>query len=143
LAIVVQRMTLQQVRSLPEGPPNFEFEEGEAIPVPSPTLQHQDIVMLLGHHLKQYAKDKKLGTVAMSVDVYLPDGRCFVPDLQFISSEHSNLINPEDQKIYGVPDLAVEVTSSEPDRDRVRKLRLYYENGVPWYWIIDSGNLSI
>ena len=41
------------------------------------------------------------------------------------------------------PDLAVEVTSSEPDRDRVHKLRLYYENGVPWYWIIDSGNLSI
>ena len=86
MATVVQRMTLEQFRALPEGPPNFEFEEGEAIPVPSPTLQHQDIVMLLGHHLKQYAKDKKLGTVAMSVDVYLPDGRCFVPDLQFIST---------------------------------------------------------
>ena len=99
--------------------------------------------MKLGNLMLEWGEKRKLGTVAMSVDVYLPDGRCFVPDLQFISSDHSNLIDPEDQKVHGVPDLAVEVASSEPDRDRVHKLRVYYENGVPWYWIIDSGNLSI
>ena len=99
MATVTQRLTLKEFKALPEGPPYVEFEEGEVIPVPSPTLRHQDIVMVLGHYLNQYAKERKLGTVAMSVDVYLSDGRCFVPDLQFTSSEHSNLINPEDQKI--------------------------------------------
>jgi Uma2 family endonuclease len=143
MATVAQRMTLEEFKALPEGPPYVEFEEGEVIPVPSPTFRHQDIVMFLGHHLGQYAKERKLGRVAMCVDVYLPDGRCFVPDLQFVSAGHSNLIDLEDQKIHGVPDLAVEVASSEPDRDRVHKLRVYYQNGLPWYWIIDSVNLSI
>jgi len=143
MATVVQRMTLEQFRALPEGPPNLEFEEGEVIPVPSPTLRHQDIVMLLGHYLRRFAMERKLGTVCMSVDVYLPDGRCFVPDLQFVSSDHLHLISREDQKIHGVQDMAVEVTSSEPERDRLHKLHVYCDNGVPWYWIIDSENLVI
>jgi Uma2 family endonuclease len=143
MATVVQRMTLEQFRALPEGPPNFEFEEGEVIPVPSPTLQHQAILLKLGGQLSAWVEKRKIGTVAMAVDVYLPDGRCFVPDLQFVSSEHLDLIDREDQKIHGVPDLVVEATSSDPDRDRVHKLRIYYDNGVPWYWIIDSENLAI
>ena len=53
------------------------------------------------------------------------------------------MINSEDQKIHGVPDLAVEVTSSEPERDRLHKLHIYRDNRVPWYWIIDSKNLAI
>ena len=35
------------------------------------------------------------------------------------------------------PDLVVEITSSQPARDRVHKFRTYYGNQVPWYWIID------
>jgi Uma2 family endonuclease len=35
------------------------------------------------------------------------------------------------------------VTSSTPARDRVHKFRVYYDNGVPWYWIIDSNTLAI
>jgi Uma2 family endonuclease len=141
--VTPQRMTLEQFRALPEGPPNVEFEEGEVIPVPSPTLRHQRIVLKLGSQLMEWAEQRKLGLVCISVDVYLPDGRCFVPDLQFLLTDHLNLIDPEDQKIYGVPDLAVEITSSDPDRDRVHKFHIYYDNGVPWYWIIDSDNLAI
>jgi Uma2 family endonuclease len=39
--------------------------------------------------------------------------------------------------------LVVEVTSSTPARDRVHKFRVYYGNGVPWYWIVDSNSLAI
>jgi Uma2 family endonuclease len=53
------------------------------------------------------------------------------------------LLSPIDRKIHGSPDLAVEVTSSAPARDRVHKFRVYYGNGVPWYWIIDSNTLAI
>ena len=141
--VSTQRMTLEQFRALPEGPPNVEFEEGEVIPVPSPTFRHQDIMLTLGHVLKQWVMQRKLGKICPAVDVYLPDGRCFVPDLQFVSTDHLNLINPDDQKVHGVPDLVVEVTSSEPERDRLHKLHVYYDNGVPWYWIIDSENLAI
>jgi Uma2 family endonuclease len=138
-----QRMTLEEFRALPEGPPNFEFEEGELIPVPSPTPKHQDILLELGHFLKQFVRQNKIGQAFMGVDVFLPDGRCFIPDLTFLSSDRLNLVSPEDEKIHGTPTLVVEITSSEPERDRVHKFRVYYENGVPWYWIVDSETLTI
>ena len=45
----VQRMTLEDLRALPEGPPYYEYEEGELILVASPTPEHQDIVGVDGH----------------------------------------------------------------------------------------------
>ena len=143
MATAGTRMTLEEFRALPEGPPNFEFEEGEVIPVPSPTTRHQDIVVELAGLLKQFLRQNKLGRVIAGVDVYLPDDRCFIPDLTYLSTERLNLISPEDEKIHGVPSLVVEVTSSEPDRDRIHKFQIYYDNGVPWYWIVDSDTLTI
>jgi Uma2 family endonuclease len=138
-----QRMTLEEFRALPEGPPNFEFEEGELIPVPSPTTKHQDIVAELRELLNQFVRQNKLGKVIMGVDVYLPDDRCFIPDLTYLASEQLKLISPEDEKIHGVPSLVVEVTSSDPERDRIHKLQVYFDNGIPWYWIVDSETLAI
>ena len=40
----VKRFTLAEFESLPQGPPNFEYDEGEVIPVASPTADHADIV---------------------------------------------------------------------------------------------------
>ena len=33
---VSQQMTLEEFRQIPEGPPYYEFEEGEIIPMPAP-----------------------------------------------------------------------------------------------------------
>jgi Uma2 family endonuclease len=138
-----QRMTLEHYKSLPEGPPHFEFEEGELIPMTSPTPEHQTIVMRMGNLLWEFVRKQKSGEVFMEVDVYLPDGRGYIPDLSFLSADHLHLLNPDDRKIHGVPDLTVEVTSSDPERDRVHKFRVYFDNGVPWYWIVDAATLSI
>jgi Uma2 family endonuclease len=138
-----QRMTLEQYKALPEGPPHFEFEEGELIPMTSPAPEHQTIVMRMGNLLWEFVRKQKLGELFMEVDVYLPDGRGYIPDLSFLSTDRLNLLNPDDRKIHGAPDLAVEVTSSEPERDRVHKFRVYYDNGVPWYWIVDAATLAI
>jgi hypothetical protein len=43
----VQRMTLEDSRALPEGPPYYGYEEGELILVASPTPEHQDIIGVL------------------------------------------------------------------------------------------------
>jgi Uma2 family endonuclease len=138
-----QRMTFEEYQTLPEGPPFYEFEEGELIPVASPTPEHQDIVGVLWHLLWQFVRQRQLGRVVMDVDVYLPDGRGYIPDLAFLSTERLHLLNPTDRKIHGSPDLVVEVTSSAPARDRVHKFRVYYDNGVTWYWIVDSETLTI
>ncbi len=138
-----QRMTFEEYCALPEGPPFYEFEEGDLILVASPTPEHQDIVGVLWHLLWQFVRQQQLGRVVMDVDVYLPDGRGYIPDLAFLSTERLHLLNPTDRKFHGAPDLVVEVTSSAPARDRVHKFRVYYDNGVTWYWIVDSDTLAI
>jgi Uma2 family endonuclease len=138
-----KRMTLEDFRALPEGPPYYEYEEGELILVASPTPEHQDIVGELSHVLRQFVRQHQLGRVVMEVDVYLPDGRGYIPDLAYLATEHLDLLSAIDRKIHGAPDLVVEVTSSTPARDRVHKFRVYFGNGVPWYWIIDSNTLAI
>lgn len=139
----IQQMTMEEFRALPEGPPYYEYEEGELILVASPTPEHQDIVSELSHVLRQFVRQHQLGRVVMEVDVFLPDGRGYIPDLAYLATEHLHLLNPTDRKIHGSPDLVVEVTSSMPARDRVHKFRVYYANSVTWYWIIDSNTLAI
>jgi Uma2 family endonuclease len=136
-------MTLEEFSTLPEGPPYYEFEGGELIPVTSPTRQHQDVLAALVQVLRPFVRERKLGAIFLEVDVYLPDGRVLIPDLAFLSTERLHLVDPKDDKIHGAPDLLVEITSSAPARDRVHKFRVYYENGVPWYWIIDAETLAI
>ncbi|MBI3325458.1 MAG: Uma2 family endonuclease [Nitrospinae bacterium] len=138
-----KRITLEEFEALPEGPPYYEFEEGEVILAASPTPEHQDIIIELAYALRQFVRQHQMGRVFMDVDVYLPDGRVYVPDLSFLSAEHLHLLSPTDRKIHGSPDLVVEVTSSVPGRDRVHKFRVYHDNAVMWYWIIDSEALTI
>ena len=138
-----KRITLEEFEALPEGPPYYEFEEGEVILAASPTPEHQDIIIELAYALRQFVRQHQLGRVFMDVDVYLPDGRVYVPDLSFLSADHLHLLRPTDRKVHGSPDLVAEVTSRVPGRDRVHKFRVYYDNAVPWYWIIDSETLAI
>ena len=117
-----QRMTLEEFRMLPEGPPYYEFEEGELIPVTSPSPEHQNVIIELGHALRRWVRDQQLGRVFVEVDAYLPDGRVYIPDFSFLSTDRMSLLDPGDRKIHGSPDLVVEITSGKPDRDRVRKI---------------------
>ena len=84
-----------------------------------------------------------LGRTFREIDVYLPDGKVFVPDIGFLSTKNLAMHWEGDGKIHGAPDLAVEVTSQDASRDRIRKFVVYHANGVLWYWIVDQGNLEI
>jgi Uma2 family endonuclease len=136
-------LTLEEFRALPEGPPFYEFEDGELIPMTSPTKKHQDVLGAFVEALRPFLRTHGLGELCIELDVYLPDGHVYIPDLSFVSRERQTLIDPSDQKIHGIPDLVVEITSTVPQRDRVRKFDVYYKNGVPWYWIVDSQTLAI
>jgi Uma2 family endonuclease len=140
-----RRMTMREFQALPEGPPYYEFERGELIPMVSPTSRHQDLLFLLTRALKDFTLVQRLGRVFFDVDVYLPDDEHgYIPDISFLSSARQHLHRETgDQKIHGAPDLIVELVSADTHRDRVEKFRAYYENGVAWYWIVDSKDLTI
>jgi Uma2 family endonuclease len=136
-------MTLAEFEQLPVGPPHYEFEAGEAIPVTSPTPEHQDVVDVLVSATRQHVREHRLGRVFREVDVYLADGRVYIPDISFLSSERLHLLDPSDRKIHGAPDLVVEAMSSDAARDRIHKFQVYYRNGIQWYWLVDVENRTI
>jgi Uma2 family endonuclease len=137
------RMTFEEFLALPEGPPYYEFEEGELILKDSRTADHQDVLSELAMALYSHVRKIKAGRVIHGVDVFLPDGRVFIPDIVFISVQNLWMLDAPDGKIHGSPDLVVEITSSNETRDRAHKFHLYYKNGVEWYWLISSTTLLI
>lgn len=135
-SVDIARSKWEAFQALPVGPPHSEFIEGEIVPMTSPTLEHQDVIDALVATLKIFVNRNRLGRVFREVDVYLPDGQVYIPDIGFLTTEHLDRIGVVDQKIHGVPDLVVEVLSEDAARDRVRKWRNYHRNGILWYWIV-------
>jgi len=143
LPLEKRKFTLAEFEQIPIGPPYFEYDEGEIVELASPTLDHADIVDEINSAMKSYVRARKLGRTFREIDVYLPDGKVFIPDVGFLSNDHSDMLWESDGKIHGAPNLVVEVTSQDSNRDRVRKFRVYHANGIAWYWIIDQETLDI
>ena len=103
---------------------------------PLPTFEHQRIVFDLAVRMRAFAEAEGLGVVAISpLPVRLWPGKIREPDIMFFSEEHRDRIG---EKVCGVPDLVVEVTSESTERtDREEKLREYEKAGVGEYWIVD------
>ncbi|MBI3801914.1 MAG: Uma2 family endonuclease [Deltaproteobacteria bacterium] len=135
-------MTKAEFLTLPEGPPDFEFEHGELIPMPRPHSRHQDIATALARVLQVYVARNQLGRCWVEIDVELNEDLTYVPDLVFLTTEHLSFHSEKDGRIRGVPDLVIEIVSrSNPGRDRVTKFNNYLAAGVPWYWLIDTESL--
>jgi len=140
---VDKRWTLEEWLKLPEGPPFYELEDGRLIVMPSPRLEHQEVVGMLYFVLDRWVEEHDLGTVVMAVDVALRMGRGYIPDLTFIRRDREGELIGKDGKIHGTPDLVVEVVSPGTKvRDRYKKMQGYFEAGVEWVWLIDSEDLT-
>ncbi len=128
--------TLAEYLAMPTEPPYYEFINGEAHSMPSPTFLHQYILKRLFLAMDRFVENKKLGILMFApLDVYLSDEEYYQPDLLYVSNERKSIIH---ERIKGAPDLVVEVLSpSNGYKDLTHKKRMYEEFGVREYWIID------
>jgi Uma2 family endonuclease len=133
--------TIDDYLSLPQDV-RAELIEGELYMTPSPRPRHQEITGNISDALRAFVKKHGAGKVFFApLDVFLPSGSVVQPDLIFIARENFSIIQ---ERIEGVPDLCVEVVSPRgAERDRIVKRRLYAENGVPEYWIVDDESKSV
>ena len=125
---------------LPEGAP-VELIRGELVMSPAPRTSHQIVVMELGVHFREIAK--RTGGIAFfaPTDVILSDDTILQPDVLYISKSRLNIVG---DRINGPPDLVIEVLSAGAERrDRVAKLAAYARFGVPEYWLVDYGAMTI
>ena len=137
-------MSMEEFERIPEGPPFYDYIDGEAIKLNKPTGRHQRIEMRLANALFEFTSTRRLGEVYHNIDVKLPVGNWVGPDIVFIAAEHMDRYNQQKGDLYGAPDLAVEISSPPTATyDRIVKLEQYQLSEVPWLWIVDQDHLAV
>jgi Uma2 family endonuclease len=111
-----------------------EYIDGELVMSPSPTLRHQKIAQRL-----TFLVDRVLpgGAEVVQGWAWKPTADEFIPDLMVFDDLG------EDKRLTAIPHLVVEILSSDPARDIIRKAAKYAAAGVPRYWIIDPDGPEI
>ncbi|HVT57085.1 MAG TPA: Uma2 family endonuclease [Thermoanaerobaculia bacterium] len=131
------KLTYDDLLRLPEDRLRHELIDGEHFMSPSPTLQHQRIVLNLGRILSTFVLARRLGEVFVApLDVLFSNVDVVEPDVLYVASEGADRL--QERFIAGAPDLVVEVLSkSTRGLDKIKKRRLYERGGVREYWIVD------
>ena len=117
----------------------MELDDGVLYIMPRPRPDHQFVRRRFGHHFDIYFDGfaDPPGEVHDDVVLALPSElpRLFVPDLAIILRSGRAAVG--NRMMEGVPDIVIEVLSTDRNRDLVRKRQVYAEAGIPEYWICD------
>ena len=138
------RMSAAEYLALPETDEYrwLELDDGELYFMPRPRRPHQFLALHLGSFFVSYLNtfDEPPAEVYAELVVIISQetGRILIPDL-------SIFIRPpgDDSDISAagrIPDIVIEILSTDRNRDLVRKRQLYAEAGIPEYWIFDPRN---
>jgi Uma2 family endonuclease len=137
-------MSREQFLQLPVGPPFYDYVNGEAIEVNRPSVRHQEILLALSASLHGYVQAHTLGKVLIEVNLELPNGNIYTPDILFYTPDTAARLDLSGGYVRGVPDLVVEILSpSTADYDRTQKMDDYAACGVPWVWLVDQDTLRV
>ncbi len=147
-------MTIQELVSIFETEGPFELIDGERIPLNPMVMKHNIRAKRLYDALVSFLKDNPLGEAyfeAAFVLTYQSDWvtGSRVPDILFVRADRLKAYisaNPnwEDMPLVLVPDLAVEVISTNDNYSDVdAKVDLYLEDGVEAVWVVDPKQKTI
>ena len=138
------RMSIAEFLDLPdtEERNKMELDDGELYIMPRARLVHQFFVLRLCLYIANYIDSCPEPPAILHMDpvtIFSREPRyVLVPDLAIILAGRPNLI--VGGYLEGIPDIVVEVLSTDRNRDLVRKRQIYGEAGVPEYWIFDPVN---
>ncbi len=133
--------TWEDLWSLPEGQ-RAEIVGGQIALLPSPTVDHQDLVFEVGTRLREPFHRGRGGPggwwIIADVDVQLTRYDLVRPDLSGWRRDRHPL-RPQ-RPVTARPDWVCEVLSpGNARRDRQQKMELYRRAGVEFVWLIDPG----
>ena len=136
-------LTYSDYAALPDDGRRYELHWGELSAIPTPGTRHQRTLLALGTRLYEHVKARGLGEVFLApTDCILSNVTVVQPDVLYMATDRLAIIS--ERGIEGAPTLVVEVLlPSTAHLDRDRKMRLYAEHGVPYYWIADPESRSV
>ena len=124
---------------LPDDGNRYEVIDGVVYMTTAPSSFHQWITGRLWRYVAIPAEDQELGYgFSAPIGVIMPGCNPVQPDFVVVLREHAAIIH--DRRIWGVPDLIIEILSpSNTAYDRDVKLAAYARAGLPEYAIVDPG----
>jgi Uma2 family endonuclease len=133
--VVQAKMTAAAYLELPESAQPMMLLDGEIVTLPSPSVQHQRLLLALYRLL---LRNVSIGEIFMApLDVVLDAATVVQPDLLWIA-ENSLTCAVVDLHVRGAPDFVAEVLSPGTTRyDRKVKFELYERYGTREYWLVD------
>ena len=142
MPVIAQRpMTARDYFAMPDTEERYELIEGRLVLMPSPTLDHQDIVLEIAVAFREHQRLHGGRVVIAPADVELSLKTVFQPDVFYIAA--GGLAEARDH-VTGAPDLVVEVSSPGTKRYDIRdKLPLYALHGVREAWIVDPKRKTV
>jgi Uma2 family endonuclease len=134
---------LEAWETLPDDGNRYEIIGGVLYVSTSPTYFHQYIVKRIYNLVGAPAEEKGLGEAVWSpLGVIMEGAEPVQPDFFFVRAENAHLLS--DRRIYGVPDLIVEVISpGSRTYDEQIKRDAYEKAGVPEYALIDPEHRTL
>ena len=128
--------------ALPDGN-RYEFIDGVVDMTTAPSSFHQWITGRLWRYVAIPAEDQELGYAFNApIGVIMPGCDPVQPDFVVVLREHAAIIH--DRRIWGVPDLLIEILSPHNAAyDQQVKLAAYARAGLPEYAIVDPGRRAL
>lgn len=126
--------------SLPESNDKVELMDGEVVVSPSPSYWHQEVLARIVGALRAWAasQERPVTVGQAPLDVRFGEGRILQPDaFVLLSAVSRDLDGPIDR----VPELCIEVLSTNRVFDRVTKRFIYAEAGVAEYWTVEPAGV--
>jgi Uma2 family endonuclease len=133
-------VTEDEFLRLPESMTKVELVDGEVVVSPSPEFWHQELLRRMIVALSAWAdRQRRRVTIGQApLDVRFAPGRILQPDAFVLFGE----VSPSHEgPIDRVPELCVEVLSSDRVHDRVTKRMIYAASGVREYWIVEPAGI--
>lgn len=136
---VRRKATIEEFWALPESVLPTEYINGEIIMAPTPTVPHQAVLLNIFRAVDEFVRRNTLGSVLVSpLDVVLPTGDVVQPDLFFLTAEEWERTRSA-KRVQDAPSFVVEILSPGSIRhDTITKRKLYEQNNVREYWIVDT-----
>lgn len=125
---------------LPETTLRQELLDGEVLVPPSPTVWHQELLGRVVTALREWARETgaRASILQAPIDVRFRANRILQPDAMVVLE----LLGRETATpLTRVPEICIEVLSTDRAYDRVTKRYVYAEAGVKEYWIVDPAGV--
>src|SRR5262245_45134941 len=131
----------EEFRALPETMDRIELLDGEVVVAPAHGYWHQELILRLALELRAWAKHQPEPVcIGLSPqDVRFAPGRILQPDLFVILG----LGAPDPSgPITHIPDVCIEVLSTNRAYDRITKRAVYAAAGVKEAWLVEPAGLG-